>query len=96
MVLRGCETMMKEREPEREFQFMDRNFVEKYDQQTLRQQIAMALRYQPDVAFQYYQSEDALLMGLYFKNQPGRLLRRQWSYPMKVMPDFSTWKSFLK
>lgn len=31
LILRACEQMMKAREPEREFFFLDRNFVEKYD-----------------------------------------------------------------
>lgn len=35
-------------------------------------------------------------MALNFKNPPGRILRRQWTYPMKVMPDFGTWKEFVK
>jgi len=54
------------------------------------------LRYQPDLAYAYYPSEDALLISLYFKNPPGRLLRRQWSYPMKVLPDFAFWRAFIK
>lgn len=54
------------------------------------------LRYQPDMAYQYYQNEDALLLALYFKNPPGRLLRRQWTYPMKVIPDYSTWRNYIK
>jgi hypothetical protein len=29
--------MMKGKEPERDFSFLDRNFVEKYDSTTLRQ-----------------------------------------------------------
>ena len=70
---------MKAKEPERDFFFLDRNFVEKYDVTTLRQTITQMLRYQPDIAFNYYQSEDALLLAMYFKNPPGRLLRKQWT-----------------
>jgi hypothetical protein len=36
LTLRACEQMMKAKEPEREFFFLDRNYVEKYDAQTLR------------------------------------------------------------
>jgi len=50
----------------------------------------------PDVNTAYYDKEDALLVALNFKNPPGRLLRRQWSYPMKVMPDFSEWRDSVK
>jgi hypothetical protein len=87
---------MKEKEKERDFFFLDRNFVEKYESKALRQQIANLLRLQPDLAFHYYPSEDALLLALYFKNPPGRLLRRQWTYPVKVFPDFATWRTFVK
>ena len=96
LVLRACEQMMKGKEPEREFSFLDRNFVEKYDQKTLRQQLAFLLRFQPDLAYTYYPNEDALLLAVYFKNPPGRLLRRQWSHQLRVAPDFNQWKSFVK
>jgi hypothetical protein len=33
---------------------------------------------------------------VYFKNPPGRLLRRQWSNQLRVAPDFNQWKSFVK
>ena len=35
-------------------------------------------------------------MGIYFKNPPGRLLRRQWSYPIKVFPEYQVWRNFVK
>jgi hypothetical protein len=88
--------MMKAKEPEREFSFLDRNFVEKYDQKTLRQQLAFMLRFQPDLAYTYYPNEDALLLSMYFKNPPGRLLRRQWSHPLRTAPDFNSWRCFVK
>jgi hypothetical protein len=89
--------MLKAKEPERDFFFLNRNFVEKYDQKTLRQQLASLLRLQPDLAYSYYPNEDALLLAVYFKNPPGRLLRRQWSHPMRVAPpDLQTWRTFIK
>ena len=54
------------------------------------------MRLRPDLSYQYYPSEDALLLALYFKNPPGRLLRRQWSYPCKVFPDYKLWRRFVK
>lgn len=68
--------MFKKKEPERDFFFLDRNFVEKFDATTLRQQIGNVLRLKPDLCYQYYPNDDALLLGVYFKNPPGRLLRR--------------------
>lgn len=46
--------------------------------------------------YQYDKNEDALLLGIFFKNPPGRLLRRQITYPLKVFPDFQTWQRFVK
>ena len=68
--------MFKQAHPEREFQFTDRNFVEKFDATTLRQILSQAIRLKPEIVTKYLQSEDALLLGIYFKNPPGRLLRR--------------------
>lgn len=33
---------------------------------------------------------------LYFKNPPGRLLRRQWTYNVKAFPDFQVWRRYLQ
>ena len=54
------------------------------------------MRLCPDVNTEYFDKEDALLLALNFKNPPGRLLRRQWTYPMKSMPDIATWRQFVK
>jgi hypothetical protein len=48
------------------------------------------------MAYTYYPNEDGLLLALYFKNPPGRLLRRQWSHALRSAPDFQTWKEFVK
>ena len=53
-----------------------RNYVEKFDATTLRQILSQAIRLKPEIVTKYLQSEDALLLGIYFKNPPGRLLRR--------------------
>jgi hypothetical protein len=55
-----------------------------------------ALSKYPDINTAYFDKEDSLLVALNYKNPPGRLLRRQWSYPIKVMPDFDTWRTFVK
>lgn len=66
------------------------------DASTFRQTLVEAMRLCPDVNTQYFDKEDALLLALNFKNPPGRLLRRQWTYPLKTMPDISTWRQFVK
>lgn len=49
------------------------------------------MRLSPDINTAYFDREDALLLAVNFKNPPGRLLRRQWTYPVKTfmeLPDF--------
>lgn len=75
---------------------MARNFTEEMDASTFRQALVEAMRLCPDVCTEYFDKEDALLLALNFKNPPGRLLRRQWTYPMKTMPDIATWRQFVK
>lgn len=67
---------MKKENPERTYDFLDRNIVEKFTLETLRQIVAHASRANPDINYQYYEQMDALLLALNFKNPPGRLLRR--------------------
>jgi hypothetical protein len=33
---------------------------------------------------------------MFFKNPPGRLLRTQWTLPVRVFPDFPEWRSMVK
>ena len=84
---------MKEAMKERSFSFLDRNYVEEFkDAHTFRQVLAKAIFLQrADVKTKYFEMDDGLLVGLYYKNPPGRLLRRQWTSDTKVMPCFSEW-----
>ncbi len=95
MVLKEFEKLMK-LEQGRDFDFLDRNFVEKLDALTFRQEMVKLMRLNPEIKTQYYEKEDGLMVGVYFKNPPGRLLRRQWQSPCRVMPDFRTWRKHLK
>lgn len=70
---------MKSEEKERDWCFLDRNYVEKLDEVALRQRLADCFVLRPDIKTQYYEREDALLLVVYFKNPPGRLCRRQWT-----------------
>jgi len=51
---------------------------------------------QPDVVTEYYERLDGLLVALYFKNPPGRLLRKQWTHPIRTIPDYPDWRTFIK
>jgi len=90
--------MLNKRQPEQSFSFLDRNFVEEFkDVDTMRQVMSSAMtKLQPDVVTEYYEMLDALLVAMYFKNPPGRLIRNQWTYEVGTLPDFSDWKTFVK
>lgn len=88
--------LLEENNPEREYCFLDRNYTEEYTAEEFRQILTEALRFQPDINTAYYDKEDALLLAVNFKNPPGRLLRRQWSYPIKSLPDFAVWRKYAK
>ena len=67
---------------------MDRNYLEYLEPSSFRQVLADAIRLDPDVNTNYFDKDDALLLALNFKNPQGRLLRRQWTAPLKTVPSF--------
>lgn len=95
-MLKTFEQLLKKENPERDYDFQHRNFTEEMDPNTFRQVLVEAMRLCTDVNTVYFDKEDALLLALNFKNPPGRLLRRQWTYPIKTLPDIATWKQFYK
>ena len=76
LALYSFQDLLKSANPERNYNFMDRNYQESFDASTFRQVLTQALKTGPDVNTCYYDREDALLLALSFKNPPGRLLRR--------------------
>lgn len=66
------------------------------DASTFRQVLVEAMRLCPDVNTEYFDKDDALLLALNFKNPPGRLLRRQWTCPIRTLPNIATWRQFHK
>ena len=89
---------MQKKQPEQTFSFLDRNYVEEFkEKNTMRQVLAAAMStMQPDVVTDYYEMLDGLLVSMYFKNPPGRLLRTQWTMPVRTMPDFSDWQEYVR
>lgn len=88
---------MKRAMKERQFSFLDRNYVEEYhDSNTMRQVLSTALlQSRADIKTEYFGMEDGLLIALYFKNPPGRLLRKQWTASQKIFPDFQEWATYV-
>lgn len=77
LILKAFERMMLKQQPEQSFHFLDRNFVEEFnDKATTRQVLSQTLtQMTPDVVTEYYDMLDGLLVAMYHKNPPGRLLR---------------------
>lgn len=98
MILKAFEDMMKKHSPERSFSFLERNYIEEFKEaSTLRQAIWKAVtESRADTVSDYYELDDGLLLSVFFKNPPGRLLRRQWTETPKVFPDFPEWKQHIK
>ena len=90
LILKGFEDMMNKHLTDRGFNFLNRHYVEEYkDPNTVRQILAQAITVsRPDILTEYFKLDDGLLVSIFFKNPPGRLLRRQWSHQVRVMPDF--------
>ena len=44
---------------------------------------------------EYFEMDDGLLVSMFFKNPPGRLLRRQWTNAARVFPEFSEWRDIV-
>lgn len=98
LILKAFEKMMLKKQPEQTFHFLDRNYVEEFkDRNTMRQILSQTMsRMQPDIVTEYYEMLDGLLISMYFKNPPGRLLRKQWTHPVRCIPDFADWRQFIK
>ena len=90
------ETIMKEQEKEREWNFGDRIFEERLNPNVLKQRLYHSLLYGPDLQARYYDQEDALLLALYFRNPPGRILRKKWTCNWRVLPNLENWINYFK
>ena len=56
--LKQFQDLLQSANPERQYDFMDRNFIETYDLPTFRQILADALVLDPDVATCHFDKED--------------------------------------
>lgn len=90
LILQQFTKMMKEKEGERDWSFYNRNYVKVLNKDTLKHEISKYLLLSPNITTKYYAREDGLLLSMYFKNPPGRILRHQWT------KDFENSKEFRK
>ena len=75
----------------RDWDFGDRTYEERFNSNILRQKLYQAMLFDPEIYSQYFDQDDALLLGLYFVNPPGRIIRKKWTSPWKVLPNVENW-----
>ena len=88
LLLREFENLMKAKEKERDWKFFNRNYVKILSKDAVKYELSKALLLSPHIATQYCSREDGLLISLYFKNPPGRILRNQWTFKFDEINDF--------
>ncbi len=109
IILKQMQDLMHSNNPERTYNFMDRNFQESHDLQTFQQLLNDMLILEPDVLTCYLEpnqtsvkkdclnlikNKTTMIMALNFKNPPGRILRRQWTQPLASIPDYLHFRMF--
>jgi hypothetical protein len=52
--------------------------------------------YEPNIISKYNDKDDNLYLAYYFKNPPGRILRKKWSTDWKVLPNLENWINYFK
>ena len=95
LMLQTMEQMLEKDNAQQEWNFGNRIFEEKYNPQTLWQALSQMMVLEPDIASKYYSRDDSLLLSLYFKNPPGRLLRKKWALPFLHIADFQNWREHI-
>jgi hypothetical protein len=80
LMLKEFAVMMKEKEPERKWTFYNRCYLKNMNPDTMKYELSRYMCLNPTLSTKYYDKEDGLLVGLYFKNPPGRIIRNQWCY----------------
>ncbi|KRX02221.1 hypothetical protein PPERSA_04843 [Pseudocohnilembus persalinus] len=95
-VITRFEEILKESEPERNWNLKDRVYVERHNQSTLKQSLHKALLFDPILVSKYNEKDDNLYLAMYYKNPPGRVLRQKWSAEWKVLPNLENWINFFK
>ena len=71
-------------------------YLERHNRNTLTQTLYRALLYDPHIVTRYNERDDNLMLITYFKNPPGRVLRRKWSAEWRVLPNLESWINYFK
>ena len=88
LVLKDFEEMMKEVQPERNWDFSDRSYEEQLNFNLLLQVLNREMLFDPEVKSKYISDKNTLLLAVFHKTPPGRILRKAWRAPLKIVPSF--------
>ena len=88
LILKEFGELMKEKEKEREWVFTNRNYLKPLTKDAIKYELSRFILLNPNIATKYYEREDGLLVSLYFKNPPGRIMRNQWSLSFDNNTEF--------
>ena len=59
--------------------------------QSIINSLANDLMFNPDISTDYDDINHALMLSLYFKNPPGRIIRKQWTYQADAFPELDAY-----
>lgn len=91
LMLLAMQDMMKAKEPDHDWKFLNRSYEERMQPSVLKQVLSKSLSFEVDNTTAYYAQEDALLLAIYNRTPHNRVIKRQWTAPYNVVPDFSNW-----
>ena len=90
------ENMLKRVQGERTWNFGNRIYEEKLSIKDFYQIYLKITEFDPEILTEYVPRTDSLLLCVYFKTPPGRIIHKAWKTPWKVCPNFSQYASIFK
>lgn len=87
------ENMLKKIQKERSWDFGGRVYEEILPLEDFYQKYLKLMEFDPEVLTEYIARTDSLLLCVFFKTPPGRIIRKAWKSSWKVAPNFSQYMS---
>ena len=81
------EQMLKKHQPKRAFNIQNRIFTEQISEECLRQTLNEFYLLDSQRISHYDEEHDRLFLIIFYKNPSGRILRKQWRYNDKILPN---------
>ena len=94
LILTAFEQMFAQVNPRAAWDFGDREYEEILPKEALSEVFSNALMFSPETLVNYNVLEDCLLVGLYYRTPPERILIKEWQAKFKHMPDFPNYLGF--